>query len=506
MLLQTSKKSEEDGEDVGLPIPTSFISNGEFWPLPQTDKQRIIERLINAMASERARKLGWSRRRFLGSAAGMATALMAINIVSGCGEDGKGGQGGFAVDDCATRDPAAARERFEADFFIMDVQTHHADLDGPIGTNPALQEFFKAFRICQPGVTKPDCHPGVFQELSRATYLKEIFLDSETAIAMMSGIPAPSASLQLIGNAAMAATRDLGNELGASERMLTQGMLTPNFPPGSDTRTNVSDMEWMVNELGIRALKTYTGAGAGPNYPSTQLNVWGDIKPWRLDDEQVSYPMLAEAQRLGINIVNTHKGLPLGIFDPEYIHPRDVPKAARDWPKINFVIYHSAGGFLKDWTAIKKNEIPDLTNVYSELGAVFANAVISGVDKVAELLGELLLAFGPDHVIWGTDSIWYGTPQWQINALKTFQMPEQLMQERGYPEITDEIRAKIFGGNAAKLYGIDVDEVRCTLPSDMLAQAKAVYPDVGQPSLRQYGFKTRREFFKFAFTGKNPLA
>ena len=114
---------------------------------------------------------------------------MAINIVSGCGDGNGNGQGGFAVDDCATRDPEAARERFDADFFIMDVQTHHADLDGPVGTNPGLQAFFKAFRICQPGVTKPDCHPGEIGELSRANYLKEIFLDSETAIAIMSGSP-----------------------------------------------------------------------------------------------------------------------------------------------------------------------------------------------------------------------------------------------------------------------------------------------------------------------------
>jgi predicted TIM-barrel fold metal-dependent hydrolase len=506
MLLRTNKKSEEDDEKAGLPIPTQFISNGEFWPFPQTEKQRAVERLINEMADERARKLGWSRRKFLGSAAGMATALMAINIVSGCGGDCDS-SGGFAVDDCATREPAAARERFGAEYFIMDVQTHHADLDGPVGMNPGLQEFFRSFRICQPGVTNPDCTRGDIQELSRANYIKEIFLDSETAIAIMSGIPSPMLSLQLIGNAAMAATRDLGNRLGASERMLTQGMLTPNFPPGNDARTNLEDMAWMKEELGIRALKTYTGAGTGPNFPSGALNVWGPDSPaWWLDDENIAYPMYEEAERLGINVINTHKGLRLGIFDPEHIHPRDVSKAARDWPKMNFVIYHSAGEFLDDLVAIKKNEIPDQNNVYSELGAIFAGAVTNGVEAVAHLLGKLLTSFGPDHIIWGTDSIWYGTPQWQIDALKTFQMPQQFMDEFGYPEITDEIRAKIFGLNAARLYNINVDEVRCTVPSDLLAQAKAVYPDVGQPSLHQYGFKTRRDFFKFAFTGKNPLA
>ena len=51
------------------------------------------------------------------------------------------------------------------------------------------------------------------------------------------------------------------------------------------------------------------------------------------------------------------------------------------------------------------------------------------------------------------------------------------MEEFGYPEITDDIKAKIFGLNAARLYDIDVDAVRCTVPSDQLAQAKAAYPD-----------------------------
>src|SRR5262245_60674254 len=173
MLLQTSKKTDDDDQLIGLPIPTQFISNGEFWPFPQTPQQKTVERLINEMTDERARKLGWSRRRFLSSAAGMATALMAINIVSGCG-DGGNGSGGFAVDDCATREPAAARERFSADFFVMDVQTHHVDLDGAAAANPGLGEFFKTFRICQPGVMTEGCHPRELQELSRELHQRGV--------------------------------------------------------------------------------------------------------------------------------------------------------------------------------------------------------------------------------------------------------------------------------------------------------------------------------------------
>jgi predicted TIM-barrel fold metal-dependent hydrolase len=508
MLLRTSKKTiEEPAEAERLPIPTQIVSNGEYWPSPQTPTQRTVERLINVMAEERARKLGWSRRRFLRSACGTATALMALNIVHGCGGDSDPSAGGFAVDDCATRDPAAARERFTADVFIMDVQTHHVDLEGPVSTNPGLADFFRSYRFCAPAtIADGSCHPGVLNELSRANFLKEVFLDSETAIAIMSGIPAPSRSFQALSNEAMAATRDVANELGASQRMLTQGMLTPNFPPRNNSGTNIEDMEHLVKDLGIVALKTYTGAGAGPNF--TGFNTWGSIKPWWLDDEKVSYPMLAEAERLGIRIVNTHKGLRLGIFDPDYIHPRDVPKAARDWPQMNFVIYHSAGEYLDELVELKRTQIPEATNVYAELGSIFAGNVLndSFPDSVGHLLGKLINAFGADHVIWGTDAIWWGSPQWQIDALKTFRMPQRLIEENGYPEITDQIKAQIFGGNAARLYGIDTNAVRCTLPSDMVAQAKLAYPDVRQPSLRTYGPKTRREFIKLAFSGGNPLA
>jgi len=495
MLLRTSDKTRDDEEyDGGLPIPTQIVSNSEYYPIPQTPRQRRIEELVRRMADERAAALGWSRRRFLQSACGTATALMALNIASGCSDSSSGG---FAVDDCATRDPAAAREAFKADYFIVDVQTHHADLEGAIAQSPGLAAFFEVYRVCAPAtIESGDCHPGTLAELSRANYLKEIFLDSETAVAMMSGIPAPNASLQLISNEAMAATRDIGNRLGASHRMLTQGMLTPNFPADADTGTRIADMEHLVRDLGIKALKTYTGAGYGVFGP--------DIAPWWMDDETVAYPMLEEATRLGIDIVNVHKGLRLGIFDPEHIKPRDIPKAAKDWPNIRFGIYHSGFEYVDELCRLKREEMPDATNVYPELGAIFATQVLSddGIDAVGHLLGKLVGNFGADHVLWGTDSIWYGTPQWQIDALKTFRMPHQLMDQFGYPEITDGIKARIFGLNAAGLYKIDPDEARCTLPGDQLAQVKLAYDDVRAPSLRTYGPKTRREFLNLAFNGR----
>ena len=94
-------------------------------------------------------------------------------------------------------------------------------------------------------------------------------------------------------------------------------------------------------------------------------------------------------------------------------------------------------------------------------------------------------------------------PQWQIDALKTFRMPQHLKDDFGYPDITDDMKAQIFGLNASRLYKLDPEEVRCTLPNDQLAQARAMdLDDHPLPSLRTYGPKTRREFLNLAFGGR----
>jgi len=48
-------------------------------------------------------------------------------------------------------------------------------------------------------------------------------------------------------------------------------------------------------------------------------------------------------------------------------------------------------------------------------------------------LGRSSKRFGVDHVLWGTDSIWYGTPQWQIEAFRRFQIPDQLIEQQSLP-------------------------------------------------------------------------
>jgi hypothetical protein len=109
-------------------------------------------------------------------------------------------------------------------------------------------------------------------------------------------------------------------------------------------------------------------------------------------------------------------------------------------------------------------------------------------------MGKLLKYVGEDNVVWGTDCIWYGSPQDQIQAFRTFQISPELREEYGYPEITPEIRAKVFGYNAIKPYKIDRQEVQLHLDGDTMQKARNEYTGREDPSYMTYGPKTRREF------------
>ena len=72
----------------------------------------------------------------------------------------------------------------------------------------------------------------------------------------------------------------------------------------------------------------------------------------------------------------------------------------------------------------------------------------------AHILGQLMKFMGEDRIVFGSDSVWYGSPQWQIEALWRFQIPEAMREKYGYPELTEQAKRKILGLNSAKLYGI----------------------------------------------------
>src|SRR5438876_109629 len=198
----------------------------------------------------------------------------------------------------------------------------------------------------------------------------------------------------------------------------------------------------------------------------------------------------------------------------EYATAWDIGKAAKDWPQMNFVIYHSAlRPFLElpdqAWAEFASTgrihwatdlaEIPQkfgVTNVYAELGTSFANSAVAHPKFCAALVGTLIKGMGVDHVMWGTDSVWYGSPQWQIEALRRLEIPQDMQKKHGFAPLGDANSATkqlIFGRNATKFYKIRLraaDNARIpAFSEDRLAALKNAYELAAkEPSNLRYGY------------------
>src|SRR5262249_21231661 len=118
------------------------------------------------------------------------------------------------------------------------------------------------------------------------------------------------------------------------------------------------------------------------------------------------------------------------------------------------------------WTTQFAVDCAPFQNVYAELGTTFASCVITFPTACAHILGQLLKFMGEDRIIFGTDSVWYGSPQWQIEALWRLQIPDDLRRQSGYPELTETAKRKILGLNSARLYNLPSTGVYQPVPAD----------------------------------------
>jgi len=143
--------------------------------------------------------------------------------------------------------------------------------------------------------------------------------------------------------------------------------------------------------------------------------------------------------------------------------------------------------------SLEENGIGPKGNVYAELGSVWRE-VMKDPEQAAHVIGKLLQHLGPDRILWGTDAIWYGSPQDQIQAFRTFQISTDFQERFAYPALTDEVRRKIFGLNAARVYGVNPDEIRRAQAFDPVARAREEYRNDPQPEFVTHGPRTLEEF------------
>lgn len=464
------------------PIPTRVVSNGEFMPARQGWAQRRVEARIAELADQFGRKRGLNRRSFLASAAGMATAFLAMNEVYGPI---------FRVDRAEAADPDLAEERAGvlSSQFIFDIHTHYvrddstlrwlAEMRNDAGRKGYNHELAK--------------RPQTLEDLHLGTYVKEIYLDSDTKIALLSGAPSDIPHDWFLTNDMMAQTRTKMNRFAGSTRLLSHFVFTPGQPKWLEA------IDRGIEELRPDAWKGFT---IGDN-THKDISRW----PWRMDDEAVAYRGYEKFAKAGIRNVAIHKGL-FTLSDQKryprltgYARVDDVGKAAKDWPQLNFLIYHAAYRYIgegepalaseqfdrtgrMDWVSdlAEVREKYGVDNVYADLGASFAAVCVSQPRAAAAMIGILVKGLGADRVLWGTDSIWFGSPQWQIEAFRRLDIPQDMQRSHGFAPLgpaDSPVKSAIFGRNSARLFNLD-PEHRRAWRDDALSKYKLAYQQSGE--------------------------
>lgn len=474
------------------PVPTQIVSSDEFEPVPQSPRQKQVEARLTDMSERIAARLGTSRRRFFQTAAGMAASFVAINQVFGHI---------FDATEAEAATPELANERAAAlsGQMVIDGHTHFLRDDTRLTGFVAGREAVGQFGWNKALAAKEQ----TLDDLKYANYIKEIYMDSDTKVALLSNSPSDVPADWFIPQEQVFKTREQVNKDAGSRRMLAHFTFTPGQPGW------LEKVDEAIERFKPDSWKGYT---VGDNTHKELANF-----PWHADDEKLMYPFYEKISKTGIRNVCIHKGL----FAPAvaakfprllpYADVSDIGRAAKDWPGLNFLVYHSGyrwvGGNPADGMAEfdqtgRSSWVSDLAeipakygvnNVYGDLGQLFAWTSVAEPRLAAALMGILVKGLGPERIVWGTDAVWTGAPQWQIEGLRRLEIPEDMQAKHGFKPLgpaTGPVKTAIFSGNSARLYGLE--QHASIVNKDRFAALKADYEQngPGRSNLR-YGYVSK---------------
>ena len=387
---------------------------------------RCITRItwpMNGPANSRANS-AQSRRSFLTTACGAASTLLAFNAAHA--RAGRNG-GFFEIANDAKLDEQLAASQLGKREFIFDVQGHFVNPTGawtkrlPPGAKP-LQ-----FPNTQCELAKQPGERSYLNCIGPDEFIKDVFLDSDTDLMVLSFVPSTREDEPLTIEEATA-TRDIVEKMEGSKRLLLHGRVNPN------QKGDVEDMDRLA-KIRRRRLQDVHAVGAQ--------------RHGILDDGRCRRRVRregAEARRAQ----HLHSQGPR--LRPEELRALDLPRhradreavSGHEFPHLSLRIRleqtrrrlrrathrrHRRAGHFPHGSGIKPN-----SNVYAELGSTWRFLSMRDPDSAAHAMGKLFKYVGEDNVLWGTDSIWYGSPQDQIQAFRTFQISEALRDRYAYPQ------------------------------------------------------------------------
>ncbi|PZN12740.1 MAG: amidohydrolase [Bacillota bacterium] len=231
------------------------------------------------------------------------------------------------------------------------------------------------------------------------------------------------------------------------DRFILNGAFDPR-----DGEAGLEYLETLVENYGIRGVKLYTAE-------------WrGNSKGWKLTDLW-AYRYLEKCEELGIKNIHVHKGPTIWPLNRDAFDVADVDEAASAFPNLNFIVEHCGIPRIDDFCWIATQE----PNVYGGL-AVVMPFIHSRPRYFAEVLANLIWWVGEDRLLFGSDyGIWH--PRWLVERFMAFDFPEDIKEEFGF-ELTLDVKKKILGENAARLYGIDIEAQKKRLARDPIGAGR----------------------------------
>ena len=332
------------------------------------------------------------------------------------------------------------------------------------------------------------------------------------------GVPGPASNIteslvsEILTGYQTSQCRDFINSLAGSRRAFAHSQIYPGVGNLKDPAFG-DYTQWQVDYCQPDSWKGYCVAEAASAFPGAEFTQWRlDDEAIAYPTYAVIAANRHQLRRHpGFFNICIHKGLsasgtqPGGPNNtPQYGNPDDIVKVATDWPEFNFIIYHScirpsfwvlqslqdienqpgamqptvltdsyghsvpnirwttqfaqiaAGRYEAgaEPTSTSPSSRHRLRNVYAELGTTMASMIVTFPTVWSHLIGQLLYYMGSDHIVFGSDSLWYGGPQWQVDALWRFQIPEQLQERWHYPALDERAKRQILGLNSARHYGL----------------------------------------------------
>ncbi|HEU4600216.1 MAG TPA: amidohydrolase family protein [Solirubrobacterales bacterium] len=215
------------------------------------------------------------------------------------------------------------------------------------------------------------------------------------------------------------------------ERCLFTGGVQPHGQPLSAA---LESMEYQVKELNAQSMKFY------PFH-------------WHCDDEEVAYPLYEKCRELGIDVLQFHLCLPAdSSHNVEMQRPNGLQNPARDFPDLTFVMHHPTALYFDETVSI----VQRFPNIHLLVSPLVQMALIKP-RPVLKMFGELLQQVGSRKLIYGSEGAMGGNPTKYIEAVLDLEMPDDLREGYGYPEVTREDKENILGLNMARLFDVDVE-------------------------------------------------